>query len=200
MNTSASLGSAAVALDARPANASPDRIPGARAPRSATAVRIRRIIPADHDRLRAFYAELSEESRRTRFLGPTNGIGDRQSAYFCCPDHAHREGFVATMGPSDGADRIVGHVCIEPDGPDTAEVAVAVADELQGHGIGRRLVDAAVYWARSDGFRTLTATMLAGNPAIQRLLTGLGLPSTAVAIGAGVVEVRIDLGVVSTAA
>ena len=151
-------------------------------------------MPADHDRLQAFYAGLSEESRRTRFLGPTNGIGDRQSTYFCCPDHAHREGFVATMGPADGPDRIVGHVCIEPDGPDTAEVAVAVADELQGHGIGRRLVDAAVYWARSDGFRTLTATMLAGNPAIQRLLTGLGLPSTAVAIGAGVVEVRIDLG------
>jgi acetyltransferase len=200
MSTSASLGSAAVAHATRPVNASPDRAPGATTPHSATAVRIRRIVPADHDRLQAFYAGLSEETRRTRFLGPTNGIGDRQSAYFCCPDHAHREGFVATMGPADGRDRIVGHVCIEPDGPDTAEVAVAVADELQGRGIGRRLVDAAVYWARSDGFRTLTATMLAGNPAIQRLLTGLGLPTTAVAIGAGVVEVRIDLGVVSTAA
>ena len=200
MNTHASHGATATIDVPRPEQASRDRIPGATGPRPATAIRIRRIAPADHDRLQAFYAGLSEESRRTRFLGPSNGIGDRQSSYFCCPDHAHREGFVATMVPADGPDRIVGHVCIEPDGPDTAEVAVAVADELQGRGIGRRLVDAAVYWARRDGFRTLTATMLAGNPAIQRLLTGLGLPSTAVAIGAGVVEVRIDLGVVSTAA
>ena len=77
-----------------------------------------------------------------------------------------------------GAGRIVGHVCIEPDEPASAEVAVAVADELQGRGIGRALVEAAVEWARRDGFATLTATMLADNPAIQRLLTGLGLPTT----------------------
>lgn len=166
----------------------------------ATVIRIRRIRPADHDRLQLFYAGLSDESRRTRFLGPTIGIGDRQSTYFCCPDHAHREGFVAIVGPATRPDRIVGHVCIEPDGPASAEVAVAVADEMQGRGIGRSLVDAAVLWARRDGFRTLTATMLAGNPAIQRLLTGLGLPSVTTPIGAGLVEVRIDLGVIRSAA
>jgi GNAT superfamily N-acetyltransferase len=166
----------------------------------ATAVVIRRIVGADQDGLRRFYAGLSEESRRTRFLGPTNGIGDGQSTYFCTPDHAHREGFVAVVARSTGADRIVGHVCVEPDGPDTAEVAVAVADDVRGHGIGRRLVDAAVAWARLDGIRTLTATMLADNPAIQRLLTGLGLPSVAASVGAGVIEVRIDLGVARSAA
>jgi GNAT superfamily N-acetyltransferase len=167
---------------------------------SARAVRIRPITPADHDALRAFYAGLSDESRRTRFLGTSSGICDRQSTYFCCPDHAHREGFVATLGGRLRPERIVGHVCIEPDSPLAAEVAVAVADELQGRGIGRRLVDAAVDWARRDGVRTLTATMLGGNPAIQRLLTGLGLPTSAVAIGAGLVEIRIDLGIARSAA
>ena len=165
-----------------------------------TVIQIRRIRPADHDRLCQFYAGLSDESRRTRFLGPTNGIGDRQSTYFCCPDHAHREGFVAVAGPATRPERIVGHVCVEPDGPATAEIAIAVADELQGRGIGRRLVDAAVHWAEVDGFRTLTATMLAGNPSIQRLLTGLGLPSVARPIGAGLIEVRIELGVSRSAA
>ena len=172
----------------------------ARARRPAAVVRIRRIGPHDHDRLSEFYAGLSDESRRTRFLGATIGIGDRQSTWFCTPDHAHREGFVAVVGPAERPDRIVGHVCIEPDGPASAEVAVAVADEMQGRGIGRRLVDAAVAWARRDGFRTLTATMLAGNPAIQRLLTGLGLPSVAAPIGAGVIEVRIELGEARTVA
>ena len=171
-----------------------------RSRRPATVIRIRRIRPGDHDRLQEFYGGLSDESRRTRVLGPTSGIGDRQSTYFCSPDHAHREGFVAVVGPATRPDRIVGHICIEPDGPASAEVAVAVADEMQGRGIGRRLVDAAVLWAQRDGFRTLTATMLAGNPAIQRLLTGLGLPSVALPVGAGLIEVRIDLGVVRSAA
>jgi acetyltransferase len=177
-----------------------DGVRVARAQRKATIIRIRGIAPSDHDALRDFYAGLSDQSRRTRFLGSTSGIGDAQSTYFCCPDHAHREGFVALVGSAAGPDRIVGHVCVEPDGRAGAEIAVAVADELQGRGIGRRLVDAAVAWARRDGIRTLTATMLADNPPIQRLLTSLGLSSDAIPLGAGVIEIRIDLGVVRSAA
>jgi GNAT superfamily N-acetyltransferase len=188
--------------------ASPDRVPvplvamGAPPPsavalarqlRDASAVQIRRIRPDDRDALAAFYAGLSAESRRTRFLGPTGGIALNQSTYFCCPDHEHREGFVAVAGPVGRLDRIVGHVCVEPDGPFSAEIAVAVADDIQGRGLGRRLVDVAVAWARVDGFTTLTATMLAGNPQIQRLLSGLGLASTTTPVGAGVVEIRINL-------
>jgi acetyltransferase len=161
---------------------------------------LRRITAADGERLRAFYAGLSAESRRTRFLGPTTGIGASQSAYFCTADHAHREGFVAVIAAPHRAERIVGHVCIEPDGDATGEVAVAVADDMRGRGIGRRLVDAAVVWARTDRFRTLTATMLACNPAIQRLLTALALPSVAVPMGSGVIEVRIELGLERSAA
>lgn len=156
-------------------------------------VLIRRVRPTDHDRLRQFYAGLADETRRTRFLGSASGIGDRQSNYFCCPDHAHREGFVAVTRRGGDPGRIVGHVCVEPDGPATAEVAVAVADGMQGHGLGRRLVATAVRWARFDGLTTLTATMLAANPAIQRLLTSLDFPTVARPVGAGLIEVRIDL-------
>jgi acetyltransferase len=190
---------AAAPRDGTPARAR-DTSSAGRAPRSGPTIRIRRITPADHHGLRAFYAGLSDESRRTRFLGVTNGIGDRQCTYFCCPDHAHREGFVAVSGPSGPSERIVGHVCIEPDSPTDAEVAIAVADEFQGRGIGRRLVKAAVAWARRDGFHALTATMLADNPAIQRLLTSLDLPTSAVPVGAGIIEIRIDLGAVRSAA
>jgi GNAT superfamily N-acetyltransferase len=101
---------------------------------------------------------------------------------------------------AESGGKIVGHAMYGRCRPNSVEVAFAVADELQGRGIGRRLVDAAVDWARRDGVRTLTATMLAGNPAIQRLLTGLGLPTSAVAIGAGLVEIRIDLGIARSAA
>ena len=157
------------------------------------AVRIRPIRATDREALRTFYAALSDESRRTRFLGAACGIGETQSLYFSTPDHRHREGFVAITGPAGPNERIVGHVCIEPDGASCAEVAVAAAEDLRGRGVGKRLAKAAVEWARQDGYATLSATMLAGNVAIQRLLTGLGMPATTVASGAGTIEIRLEL-------
>ena len=174
--------------ECRPDGLSRAHVHGGGSPPGLTDVRIRPIEASDRDALEAFYAALSEESRATRFLGAVAGIGDVQAAYFCTPDHAHREGLVAVR-----AGQIVGHVCIEPDGPSCAEVAVAVADSLRGRGLGRRLVDEAVNWARADGYAELSATMLAGNVPIQRLLRSLGVPITTRVTGAGTIEARLDL-------
>ena len=78
--------------------------------------------------------------------------------------------------PDLGADRVVGHLCIEPDEHGVAEIAVAVADSWQGLGIGRRLLDAGVAWARSAGVRRLVATAFISNTRILRLVRSLGLP------------------------
>jgi acetyltransferase len=161
--------------------------------RSADDVRVRAIRVTDGARLEQFYRELSDESRRTRFFSMCSGLSEAQARSFCRTDHAHREGFVAVArDPATHRERIVGHLCLEPDGGG-AEVAIAVADDLQGHGIGRRLMTAGVDWARRHAIDRLTATMLAGNAPINRLLTGLGLPTNGHCVGAGLVEVTIDL-------
>ena len=46
----------------------------------------------------------------------------------------------------------------------------------QGLGIGRRLLDAGVAWARSAGVRRLVATAFISNTRILRLVRSLGLP------------------------
>jgi acetyltransferase len=155
--------------------------------------RIRPIGPADIDGLERFYAELSAEERRTRFLQVGARLSDAQAVSFCSPDHAHRDGFVAVVTEGRGHERIVGHLCLEPDGLATAEVAVAVAGEFQGYGVGRRLLAAGMAWAQHQGIRWLTATMYVDNAPIQRLLRGLGRPTIDRPLGGGVSEVRIDI-------
>lgn len=165
------------------------------------AVRIRPIRPADGADLERFYETLTPDSRWSRFFGATAGLSHQQSSFFCAPDHRHREGFVAEM-PVVGRDRpqIVGHLCLEPDGDGTAEVAIAVGDALQGQGIGLRLMDAGLAWAAREGISTLTATMLEGSLGIRRLLAATELPLCFRAIGSNVSGVSIDLRSRSAAA
>ena len=140
-------------------------------------VSIRRIEASDADDLATFYAGLSDESRRTRFFCSSRGITLAQARAFASVDHRVADGFVAvlgTAGPDDG--RIVGHVCLEPNGDGTDEVAVAVADALQGQRIGTRLLRAAVRSATDRGVTGLTASLLGGNAAMRRLLMAADLP------------------------
>jgi GNAT superfamily N-acetyltransferase len=162
----------------------------------ATAPRIRAIRATDSAELKRFYCALSTESRRTRFLYPSVGPTPTQCATYCTTDHDHREGFVAVVGTDRGRrERIVGHLCLEPDGSSAAEVAIAVAEEFQHRGVGRLLLAEGVAWARRERIAQLTATMFAGNAAIQRLLMGVGLPARERYVGAGVSEITIDLDV-----
>jgi acetyltransferase len=167
----------------------------------APVVRIRPIRPADGEALEEFYKDLSPESRSARFFGATAGLSTEQSSFFCTPDHRHREGFVAEIPAVDeGSPRVVGHLCLEPDGVRTAEVAIAVADAFQERGIGRRLMSAGLDWAAREGIWRLTATMLEGNLGIRRLLAGMGLSASFRPIGSNVLAVTIDLRSRSAAA
>lgn len=158
------------------------------------AVVVRRVRPTDAPQLQRFYAELSPESRQLRFLGVVGGLSHRQATGFCTPDHDHNEGFVAVV-PRSGREeaRIVGHLCLEPDRARTAEVAIAIADDWQRHGLGRRLMQAGLRWASRSGVSTFCATMYSANSGIHRLLLGLGLPAKVRPLTPGVSEITIDL-------
>jgi acetyltransferase len=156
---------------------------------------IRRARSTDAGALERFYADLSDDSRRTRFFGYARGISHAQSRSFCSVDHRHREGFVAVDRARErGRGRIVGHLCIEPGRGGTAEIAIAVADAYQHHGIGRRLMTAGIDWARSVGIDQLTATTLETNGPIRRLICGLGVATSTRPCGPDTAEITIDLG------
>jgi acetyltransferase len=160
-------------------------------------IRIRPIEPGDRDALMGFYEALSAESLALRFHGASIGIVDRAAVFFCGPDHDHREGLVAVLEEprvrGAPAPIIVGHLSLEPSGLHEVEVAVAVADAWQRHGIGRRLLLAALAWAERHGIERLRASMLSTNVAILGLLRSMGRVVTLSMPGAGVVDATIDL-------
>ena len=160
-------------------------------------IRIRPIEPGDRDALIAFYESLSAESLALRFHGASIGIVDRVAVFFCGPDHEHREGLVAVLEESGARDAlaptIVGHLSLEPSGAHEVEVAVAVADAWQRHGIGRRLLLAALAWAEHHGIERLRASMLWTNVAILSLLRSIGRVVTLSMPGAGDIDATIDL-------
>jgi GNAT superfamily N-acetyltransferase len=158
------------------------------------AVRVRAIRSTDSAALKQFYCGLSNESRRARFLHASSGPTPTQCSSFCRTDHDQRQGFVAVVGTfRGGQELIIGHLCLEPDRSSAAEVAIAVAEEFQQQGIGRRLLTEGVAWAGRERIAQLTATMFAGNAPIHRLLMGFGLPAGEKYVGAGVTEITINL-------
>jgi GNAT superfamily N-acetyltransferase len=162
--------------------------------RRAHPVRIRPIRLTDLGRLERFYAGLSPDSLNARFHGASRGIAERAARSFCGPDHAHREGFVALVDGDDDGETIVGHLCLEPTEHGELELAVAVADARQRHGIGRALLESALDWAAAHGVDRVRARIRWSNPAITGLLRTVGRPLTLAASDDGDLEAVIEVG------
>ena len=174
-------------------------MPATESVRAAT--RIRPIRPDDRAALTRFYEDLSRDSLNLRFHGACRGIGDRAAGQFCGPDHEHREGIVAVM-PADeaGGSRIVGHLCLEPTGPDELEMAVAVADDVRRQGIAGALLTASIAWAQAHGIGHLRASMRWNNPAVISLVRTAGYPVTWSSPAGGGLEAVIDVARTMTSA
>lgn len=152
---------------------------------------IRPIERSDAPALFDFYAALSPESFRRRFLG-----AGRAAVTTLLPTFVERdeEGLVATLvepGPDDGT--LVGHATVLADGRGGAEIAFAVDDGVQGFGIGRALMADAVALARQRGLREVSASLLADNTPMRRILLGAGCEVSSDTIDAGVEEISLDL-------
>jgi acetyltransferase len=152
-------------------------------------VSIRPIERIDASGLADFYARLSPASCRQRFMCASPSPSPASIARLTAAD-----GIVAVLGeagPNDGA--IVGHASIHPDGSGAAEVAFAVADELQGRGLGTRLVAATVARARQSHLRRLSVVLYADNGRMRRAFRTIGLPILTDEIDAGTEEIAVDL-------
>jgi RimJ/RimL family protein N-acetyltransferase len=133
----------------------------------------RHIRPDDKGRLAAGLARLSPESRHKRFLMPKPRFSSAELRYLTEIDGFDHVAIVAVSATDPDVFYAVGRFVRLRDDPETAEVAIVVADALQGHGLGRELGRRLADLARERGVRRFTATLLGDNVAAHRLFASL---------------------------
>jgi GNAT superfamily N-acetyltransferase len=143
--------------------------------RDGTPVALRRITPADAPLLEEAFARLSEESRRLRFLTAKPTLSQAELHYLTHVDGHNHEALVA-IDPATGYGVGIGRWVREREDRSRAEVAVTVADEWQGRGVGTLLLEHLSERARQEGVSTFTALVAADNVNMQRLLKHLDAP------------------------
>lgn len=136
----------------------------------ARCARIRPIDCGDGPRVQAFVAGLSPRTSRRRFLRPVKGLTPRMLAGVVDVDYT---GSLSLVAESGGEIIGLAQYAALP-GERAADVALVVADEWQGIGLGRQLFGALVLLAASQGFERLDGDAFDDNAPILALTQRFG--------------------------
>lgn len=128
-----------------------------------TRVRIRPVRPEDARTLQDGFAQLSEESRRRRFLGTKRQLSDEEVRILTHGDGRRQVTLGAVRLDDDGWEceglGIAHYRCL-PDHPEVAEPSVVVLDAVQGLGLGRLLSEHLIRVACANGVKTFRALLV----------------------------------------
>ena len=156
----------------------------------ARGLRIRRLEPGDEAALADLFGRMSAESRRLRYLAVKPRLTSRELAYLTDVDHVSHEALAAV----DERGRFLAVARYAELSPCTADVAVEVADEHHGRGLGAELMRRIADRARENGYLRLSATTLWENAAARALFKRLGYRATGSGGGAVDLELRLREG------
>jgi len=142
--------------------------------RDGTRVVIRPIRPDDGPGIEAFIGSLSPQSKHLLFLGGVARLPKAELERLCRADYAHDMGYVAVPAGEANATPVglVRYALTDPAAG--AEISVAVADAWQGKGLGTRLLERLIAYAREHGVRRLYSMDTASNLRMRKLARLLG--------------------------
>jgi acetyl coenzyme A synthetase (ADP forming)-like protein len=138
--------------------------------RDGSTIRVRPTVPEDFDGVKAFLEGLSEQSRWLRFFGAGPNL---KNAAEVAVSSEHSVSLVAVTG-ADG--HVAAHGMYVREQPGEAEVAFAVADELQGHGIATIMLAQLAELAEAEGIHTFIALVMPGNHRMIDVFRESGYP------------------------
>ena len=144
---------------------------------------VRPIHPDDATMLQDFVRGLSRESRYFRFVSSMQELPASMLSRFTLIDYDRemalvamvRERKVADDGSAVEVSRIVGvsRYITNPDRT-SCEFSLVIADDFKGQGLGSRLMLSIMEFAREKGLVEIEGLVLANNPAMLKLMRGLG--------------------------
>ena len=158
--------------------------------RDGSTVCVRPATSDDLEGLSQFFRSLSNESLYYRFLG-IPALTEARIRALAIPDDSASVSLVV-----ESAGRIAAFAGFyrDPQSAKRAEVAFAVSDGLQGHGIGTRLLEYLARLARDRGISSFEAYVLPGNQRMLEVFRDSGFEVTRT-VQAGVVHLLISLSV-----
>ena len=164
-----------------------------------TTVLVRPVQPSDRQYLVSGFATLSPESKRTRFFTDDAELDEEEIRYLTevdQEDHVALAVFRDDVSPPRGV--AVGRYVRDLDDPTSAELAITVVDEEQGHGIGTMLVWELAWIAVQRGIRRLVSYAMWENDTMIDLLVDHG--ATTRPAEPGIARVELDVTPLAVAA
>src|SRR3954452_1899602 len=139
-----------------------------------TQLYVRHVHPKDKSLIAQGWSHLSQETQYRRFLSPKPRLTQRDLRYLTEIDgHDHVALIALRLNEPKRLLAVARYVRLADD-PETAEVAVTVADPMQGKGIGSMLGILLADEARGRGIKRFTASMLSDNAPALRMMSKMG--------------------------
>ncbi|HEX7029072.1 MAG TPA: bifunctional acetate--CoA ligase family protein/GNAT family N-acetyltransferase [Gammaproteobacteria bacterium] len=135
---------------------------------------LRPIRPEDEPALQRMFDRMTPEEKRNRFLGPVKVLSHAQAARYSQLDYDRDMAF-ALVDPAEGEREIHAIVRLSADADNASgEYAILVLRHLAGHGVGTRLMQHLIDYAKRRGIDTLYGEVLAENRSMLAICRKLG--------------------------
>ena len=135
-------------------------------------LQVRPIRPQDEALYRDFFAAVTVQDRRLRFLGAGINLTPDFLARMTQIDYAREMAFVAIEHKTGNLLGVV-RLIADPD-LETGEYAILVRSNLKGRGLGWRLMQHMIDYAKAEGYAQLHGSVLTENSIMLRMCMGLG--------------------------
>ena len=145
-----------------------------------TQLTIRPIRPDDEPLIKEMFYSFSRQTTYLRFHGSIRAMPHRRLQVFCSVDFDTEVALVGERGPADHREIVaVGRYFLDPTGQEV-ELAFAVRDDCQRHGLGSYLFNRLVEIARARGVVRFVADVLIENSGMLKIFhrSGLSIETT----------------------
>jgi acetyltransferase len=134
-------------------------------------VLVRPVRPDDEEIFQRFFPRVSKEDMRLRFFAPQKDFGHSFIARLTQIDYARAMAFVAI----DAAGELAGVVRLHSDADYTnGEYGILLRSDLKGRGLGWRMMETMIAYARQEGLRLVQGEVLAENTVMLEMCSKLG--------------------------